>query len=233
MRLGAVTPSYMNEGTIAGTINCLKDIVDKHIVLISEKPYFGETEPPDRTEEICRELGVDVIKGVWKLDHLQRSRGNSLCMDCDWVFGFDSDEMMEKKEIEKLIKFAEKTNAKAIAVQPENYWKTIDYVFRPKADYTPIIMMRPEVRFPYIRNIDCRYVVADVTMHHLSWAYPKNIHRCVLTYAHASDFDGEKWYQEHYKDWKVGEKIHDPHGGVWDAFYQPLPKELRGYLGVE
>jgi hypothetical protein len=69
-------------------------------------------------------------------------------------------------------------------------------------------------------------------MHHLSWAYPKDIHRCVLTYAHASDFDGEKWYQEHYKNWKEGDKAVDPHGGSWDVIYHPLPQELRGYLGV-
>lgn len=228
-KFGAVTLCYNDEGTIAGTIKCLAPFVDKHVVLISEKPYFGETSKPDRSEEICLDLGCDVVKGFWELDHFQRNLGNQMCSDCDWVFTFDSDEMMQHGEIERMIRFTEKCPVNAIGVRPEIYWHDIDHVLVPKPEYEPIVMLKPSVKFWLIRNIDCSYLRSSVDMHHLSWAYPKDIYKKVTNYAHASDFDGAKWYKEHYVNWKEGDKAVMPFL-TCDVIRKPLPQELRDYL---
>ena len=73
MKLGAVTLAYNDEGTIAGTIKCLAPFVDEHVVLISEKPYFGEQLPPDKTEEICESLHEEV-GAEFKLECPNRNR---------------------------------------------------------------------------------------------------------------------------------------------------------------
>jgi hypothetical protein len=198
-------------------------------VLISETPYFGKPSPPDRTEAICDDLGCEVVKGNWKLDHFQRTLGNQLCKGYDWVFTFDSDEMMEARQIERLIRFTEKCTTPAIGVVPEIYWHDIDHVLSPKPEYQPIIMTRPSVRFNYIRNIDSPYICSTVDMHHLSWSAPKDVHKKVTNYAHASDFDGEKWYKEHYENWKEGEKAIMP-TITCDVIRKSLPDELRAYL---
>ena len=230
MKLGAVTLAYNDEGTIAGTIKCLAPFVDKHIVLISEKPYFGEESPPDKTEEICEDLGCEIVKGNWKLDHEQRTLGNKLCSDCDWIFTFDSDEMMEARQIERLIRFTEKCPVPAIGVTPEIYWHDIDHVLTPRPEYQPIVMMKPYVKVVYIRNIDSPYVHSTVDMHHLSWAAPKDIYKKVINYAHATDFDGDAWYKEHYANWHDGMETATLPTGSYGVAKSPLPKELRDYL---
>ena len=232
MKFAAVTLCYNDEGTITGTIKCLAPFVEKHVVLISEKPYFGEQSEPDNSEEICLDLGCDVIKGTWALDHLQRTLGNQMCSDCDWVFGFDSDEMMEARQIERLIRFTEKCPVPAIGVTPEIYWKDIDHVLTPKPEYQPIILMKPSVKFVYIRNINTPYVHSTVDMHHISWAYPKDIYKKVTNYAHATDFDGKKWYKEHYENWTPDKKTAELPTGIYGVAERKLPQELREHLGL-
>lgn len=231
MKIGAVTLAYNDEATISGTIKCLKDVVDKHIVLISEKPYFGESSEADRTEEICRDLDVEVIKGVWELDHKQRTLGNIMCSDCDWVLGFDSDEMMTRVELDKLVKHLEVTKSQAVAIRPLVYWKTTDFILDPKPDYAPIIAMKPSVKFSYIRNINSPFEIVDLEMHHLSWCYPKDILKKVTTYAHATDFNGEQWYDTQYLPWKESRGYAlMPDKSIYNVIKKPLPKELCQYL---
>jgi len=231
MKVGAVTLAYNDEGTIAGTIKCLKPFVDKHVVLISEVPYFGEPALPDKTEEICRALGVEIVKGEWPLDHMQRNVGNIMSGCCDWILGFDSDEMITQEDGEKLMDFLKNAEAEAYGFHPIVYWHNTDYVLSPKPDYNPIMAMRPDVRFTYIRNIDRVFVRCPITIHHLSWCAPKDIYKKVMHYAHATDFDGAKWYKEKYVSWCEGKVAHLP-TGEFETVKAPLPKKLKEYLNV-
>lgn len=231
MRVSAVTLAYNDEGTIAGTIRCLAPFVDKHIVLISEKPYFGKESPPDRTEEICLDLGVEVIKGYWKLDNYQRNLGNILCKDSDWVLGFDSDEMITENDYINLYEFLHKTQSSAIAICPEVYWHTTDYRLTPKPSYSPIMAMKPSVRFTHIRNIGVPYELWEGgTVHHLSWCEPKDILKKVTNYAHATDFNGEIWYNTHYKNWKPEDRYAVLPDKTYLVENNPLPDELKEHL---
>jgi hypothetical protein len=153
-----------------------------------------------------------------------------MCKECDWIFTFDSDEMMEAVEIERLIRFTEKCTTPAIEVIPEVYWYDIEHVLYPRPEYQPIIMTKPNVRFNYIRNIDSPYICSTVEMHHLSWCYPKDIYKKVTNYAHASDFNGKEWYEKHYKSWKPGEDAVMP-TMTCKVEEKPLPEELRDYIG--
>lgn len=227
MRIGAVTLCLNDEDTIAGTINCLKGFVDYHIVLISEKSYFGDVVDNGKSEVILDKLGVDYIKGTWPLDHHQRTLGNQICnaQGCDWVITLDSDEMIDTNNMKKLLDLIKITTSKAIAVRPECYWKNTDYVLRPIPDYAPIIATRSDVRFPYIRNIDCPFIIADVEMHHVSWAAPKDVYKKVTCYAHATDFDGKSWYEKNYKNWEFPQRAILP-DGEYDVIKKPLPEEL-------
>lgn len=228
IKLNAVTLALNDEATIAGTINCLKPFVDRHLVLISEKSYFGDVLDNGETEKICDKLGVEYIKGNWPLDHHQRSLGNQLLSDCDWIMTLDSDEMIDKYNMKFLIECMEENkNAHAIGVRPEVYFKNTDFVLRPIPDYIPIIATRPYVRFPYIRNIDHSFLLSDVTMHHVSWAAPKDVYKKVTCYAHATDFDGKEWYENNYKNVtpRDGITIELPNS-MYTLKRQPLPDEL-------
>lgn len=231
MLINAVTPCYNDETTIGAVIKCLKPFVKNHFVMLSEVPYFGEGAKPDRSEEIAEDLGAIVVKGKWALDHYQRNAGQTLSCGADWVFTFDSDELMCAEELENLIKFAEKTPFHAITNCPEVYWFDTDHVLCPKSTYSPPIMCRPNVRYPYIRNINCPFDVFEGTMHHLSWCRPKDILKKVLNYAHATDFkDADKWYENVFCKWTEGQNALMPDNTSFPVIYQPLPKELKDLL---
>lgn len=227
MKFGAVTLALNDEDTIAGTINCLKGHVDYHIILISEKSYFGEVYDNGKTEKICDDLGVDYIKGFWPLDHFQRTLGNKMCFKqgCDWVLTFDSDELMDAENINILKEDILRTDKAALVCRPECYWKTTDYVLRPIPDYMPVIATKSDVNFTYIRNIGVPFDVTRALMHHVSWSSPKDVYKKVTCYAHATDFDGKTWYKNNYETWQYGQKATLP-DKQYDVLLQPLPTEL-------
>jgi len=232
MKLSAVSMAYNDEAIIKGTLRCLKPFVDKHIVMLSEKPFYGEVKQPDRTEQICNDEGAIVIKGFWE-EHKQRNIGIQLCSDSDWVICFDSDEMMTTSDMTKLIKFLEITKFSAIGIESKVYWKTTDYKLSPNPDHKIIIAVRPQVRYWDKRNVDCSYTwiaQSEIVHHHLSWSAPKDIYQKVTNCNHANEFDGEKWYKEHFTKWKFGEIAVEPFGTRFNAVYDPLPQELKEFL---
>jgi glycosyltransferase involved in cell wall biosynthesis len=229
MKLGAVSPVYNEESLITGCVKCLQDFVDTHIVLVSEKPYYGQMHIPDRTEEIASDLGADVITGVWTLDHHQRNTGIKLLQDCDWIICTDADMWMTKADMEKLIDVLSKTTAEAFIIPQYAYWKDTDHILEDD-DFKPVIAIRPHVRFVHIGNIGRPFeVVNDIYVHHLNWCEPKDIYKKVLTYSHAPEFNGHEWYEKHYKTWQESSQACLP-DRCYSVKKQSLPDELKAYL---
>lgn len=227
MRLAAVTPAYNEETLIRGCVECLKPFVERHIILVSEKPYYGKCEEPDRTADIAESLGAEVIRGQWPLDHMQRNTGISLLKDFDWIITTDVDMWVTKDYMTKLINRLGNTEAKAFITNQYGYWKDIDHILIE--GFKPVIAIKPSVRFSYIGNIDTNYEVFEEKIHHLAWCEPKNIYKKVLTYSHAPEFDGETWYRNHYQNWVESDTAVLP-----DRTYKvekfSLPQELRAYI---
>jgi hypothetical protein len=133
--------------------------------------------------------------------------------------------------MEKMLSLAGRTSERAICNTPEVYWYDIDHVLSPRSAYSPPIMCKPDVRFVYIRNINCPYDMFDGTMHHLSWCKPKDILKKVTNYAHATDFkDAVSWYENNFIGWQEGSPAVMPDEKIYETAYSPLPQELRNYF---
>jgi hypothetical protein len=237
MRIGAVTTAYNEESIIAGTLRCLAPIVDQHIVLLSEHPYYKPgTGAPDKTEDICNSLGVEVVKGFWPEEHLQRNLGRKLMEDFDWILWFDADEMITLEDGYKLMAVLENCDNPALAIISKVYWYSTDYRFDPYPTHHKIIATKPSVSFYDRACISSPYTLLKednaygITHHHLSYCAPKDILNKVLHYSHANEFDGQKWYTEHFKNWRPGQAAVQPFGTKWRAVYDPLPLELKELL---
>lgn len=238
MRIGAVTMAYRDQETIRGTLACLHPFVERHIVMVNDKPYNGAIEPMDDTIRIVKEFpNAEAIVGSWP-EHVLRNIGHNVLLDdMDWVIGFDADEMMTQEDFGKLFKFLETCKEDAVGFISKVYWRTTDYKFSPDPDHVKVCITRPN-RVKYIDKqcVNSPYAVLDyhkepfITHHHLSYCAPKNILRKVLTYNHANEFDGQKWYDKYYKDWNFGEEVVQPFGTKWEAVLDPLPEELRRLL---
>lgn len=233
MKLGAVTMSYRDEGTIRGTLACLAPFVERHVVMLQQSPFYGSPEPIDNTEAICREFpNVDVIKGSWE-EHGARNIGNSICSDCDWVLCFDADELMTYKDLDKLKDYLGKCSRDAVAIISKVYWKSVDTCFFPDPDHHKIIAVKPQVQFWDMACINVPYDIIQrdndlgITHHHLSFCEPKDILKKVVHYNHAKEFDGQAWYDKHFRDWVPGQMVVQPNGTMWGSKHDPLPEELR------
>lgn len=234
MKLGAVTMAYRDEGTIRGTLACLNPHVEKHIVFIQDKPFYGEYEPPDKTEDICKEFPkVEIIKGNWP-EHVLRNIGIDLCKDCDWMIGFDADEMMTAEDINKLKYHLSTTEHDAVGFISKVYWKDIFHRFEPDPDHCKVCVIRTKssARYWNMQCVNCSYQSLNyrefpfITHHHLSYAEPKDIRSKVIHYNHANEVSGIDWYNNHFLKWKEGDPVYQPFGSKWEAVRDPLPDEL-------
>jgi len=226
MRIAAITPVWNEPELIKGCIRSLAPHVEKHIVLVSETPYYGDGIM-DNTAEVAEELGAEVITGNWKLDHHQRNLGINLLQDFDWIITADADEMITSYNMQILKRNMERTKHDALSVNHYPYWK--DYYHVIKDNFKPIFAVRPNVKFNHIRNVNCIFGQSDACIDHLSWCKPKDILKKITNYAHADEYNPEIWYNTHYKNWKEGELAVFP-GDSFRVKEHRLPNELRKLL---
>lgn len=229
MRIAAVTPAYNEKVLMRGCIESLRGLVDTHVVLVSERPYFGQADKDDGTADLASELGALVLKGVWEMDHHQRNTGIKLLKDYDWIITTDVDMWMTKAQQEILRKTLKETSAEALVTPQISYWKDINHQIVDDG-FMPVIAIRPHVRFVHIGNVGCPWKPLHVpVIHHLAWCEPKDIYKKVITYPHAPEFNGHKWYEKNYKSWQESNYADLP-----DRRYKiskvDFPEELKAYL---
>lgn len=230
MNFAAVTPVYNEEKLITGCIKSLEPFVEEHVVLVSERPYYGNTERPDDTFDIAYELGAVTLKGEWDLDHHQRNCGIKMLENYDWIICTDVDMWMTQADMKKLIKTLETTKEDAFVMRQIAYWKDTDHILVDD-DFTPVIAVRPHVRFTHIGNIDAPApIIEGCVCHHINWCEPKDIRKKVLTYPHAPEFNGELWYKTHYRNWTDKDRYAILPNRTFEVKRQPLPDELKNYL---
>lgn len=224
--LAALCVAYREERFIPKYIQALTDRVDKIVVLNSTKPWFGEELEKDKTAAIARFLNADVIEYYWENEHEQRNAGLDYLSEYDWVLVLDPDEYFDDANWNKLINFLEKCEAPAAIVEGQyTYWKD-GWVADPPRDYLQLIAVRPkEVRFIDKRVINSGFAKAPVWLHHFSWARTdEEVWRKISHYAHAKDFDIQKWYNEVWLKWKPGDM--DVHPTTPETLHRLIKAEL-------
>jgi len=231
MRIAALSIVYNEEKLIRGCIESFKPFVQEHVMVVGTKPYFGRPEPLDDSADASRAYGAHVIEGSYPLDHWQRNDGLDYLQDrgYDWILISDVDMWFEHWQVENMIKQLETAKEEAMIMAQDSYWHDTNH--RLVGDeFCPVVAVRPHVRFSYSGNVNTVYgKIHDLKLHHLAWCAPKDIHKKVLTYTHAPEFDGEAWYQQYYKNWRFGQKAVLPTGRFL-VEYNPLPDELKAYL---
>lgn len=238
MKLAALSIVYNEEKLVRGCIESFKPFVEEHVMVVGQKPYFGKPEPLDGSADAARAYGAYVIErskkypdGAWPLDHQQRNDGMEYLESkgYDWILISDVDMWFEHWQVAEMIKRLETLKEDAIIMAQDSYWHDTDHRLVGD-DFCPVTAVRPHVKFSYSGNVNTVYgQIRDIKLHHLAWCAPKDIHKKVLTYTHAPEFDGEAWYQQYYKNWRFGQKAVLPTGRFIVA-YNPLPDELKAYL---
>lgn len=230
MRIICVTPVYNEENLIKGCIDNMRPYVDKHMFLVSQRPYYRDYDAPDRSAEIANENGCFVINGKWDQEHKQRNTGNIMSRDFDWVLWMDADMRYTEENINRLIDYLKNTDVDVVLGRHKSYWKEVGNLVED--DFTPVLACRPHVRFIHIAVVGrdvSKEICPDLFVHHLAWCAPKDIKKKVMTYGHSNEFDGEYWYNNHFLNSDDDEAVF-PDGKILKITKEDFPQELVQFI---
>lgn len=229
MKIAAMSIVYNEEPLIEGCIKSLQGIADKHLFMVSTKPFYGEEQEPDNSVKVIEALGGEVIEGYWPKEHHMRNDGLSELKDYDFVITTDADMWLTQRTATELRSLLENNLYGEAFIAPQvAYWKDTDHILMGD-DFMPVIAVRKGTKFVHIGNVDKTPTILPILIHHINWCAPKDILKKVLCYSHAPEFDGLNWYNQYYLPWKEGEKAVLPNKR-FDVLFSPLPPELKSYI---
>lgn len=249
MKIAVATICYNEAEYIGACIDNWKGLVDKHLVLVTNKPWNGSPVGDDGCDGIARKRGAEVIIGEWKTEAEQRNFGLARLYDYDYVLIIDADEFYTKEDQQKILSalnnpidksYSETKRIPAFTcTKMVTYWKNSDYIFDPPDKHKPYIAVDPkQVRcyehrqFKYLNGVGLYldYVKPiDVSCHHMSWAKSDDkVKEKLESFSHA-DIIKPGWYYEVWLKWKPNdtESIR-PYGSEESkAIYKPAPEEIK------
>jgi glycosyltransferase involved in cell wall biosynthesis len=243
MKLAVASICYNESEYIGACIRNWEGLVDKHLVLISSKPWNGVKFPDDGTVDISRKLGAEVVIGEWETEAQQRNEGIAILYDYDYVLIVDPDELYTKETQKKLLDMLSnpidrswRTDKKVQAFCIENmitYWKTPEYVLEPRDSHKPIIAVDPKQLYCHEhRQFGADYIpVVPGECHHFSWVKSdEKVKEKIQSYSH-SDAIKPDWYNEVWKKWTPGSNMNvRPYGKPSVATRKKCPDEILSLL---
>lgn len=241
MKVGVLTLAYNEEQFIGAVLENWRGKVSRHVVLLSSKPWHGVELPRDKSAEICKHYGVEVISLPWPSETAQRNWGLGYLSDCDYVLQVDADELYEEKDQLTLLSalgtkagedFVDNTNCYRTSGMI-TYFKTPDYVLDPPDGHWPVVAINPlKATF-----MDCRVpsqdyqLVLPITMHHVS--YLRNDLRLWHKMQQFEHYNQVRpsWFSDVWQKWEPGMANVRSYGVETSTTkLQPMPDEIRGLI---
>jgi glycosyltransferase involved in cell wall biosynthesis len=243
-KLAICTVAYNESEYIEKCIEKWKGKVDKHLVLVSTRPWNGEPQEYDGTAELAKKAGAEVIIRYWRTEAEQRNWGLAYLYDYDYVLIIDPDEFYIEEDQQKILKALENPTIEGkktpvfVPKEMVTYWKTTDYIFDPADKHKPTIAIDPKKGTflqhrcpqPFDGSVPFLEPVGriDVTCHHFSWVHSdKKVEEKIQSYSH-TDVIPTNWYEDVWLKWEPNSNIQIRPYGVEQstAKYSPAPKEI-------
>lgn len=199
-----ITIAYREKDFIRGALEN-RVSYDENVVMVSEKPFFGEAREDDGTVDIAEEMGATVVTGIWTQDDPMVNCGMELLKDYDWVVFLAPDEFLTQEDHQKLKDFVESDGRhKAYAVQTMNtYFKAHNQRVEPREPYKPIIVLSGDNRLRDIRSVNTSFgfLPEDITLHHFSYfRTDEKMKEKLECFCHAPQIL-EGWYERVWMGW--------------------------------
>lgn len=243
LKIAVLTVAYREEEYIERCIKQWQGLVSKHLVLVSTHPWNGVNLGFDKTSEIAREMGAEVIERYWETEGFQRDWGLAILRDYDYVIINDPDEFYTLEDRKKIISYLG-TGEYTDAYRVENmitYWKTPEYIFDPMDKHKPLVAVNPKTVHFYehrqTQPFDKSYpfqqfiITIPVTCHHFSWIHSdEKVKEKIQSYSHTDNIP-LNWYEDVWEKWTPDSNlIIRPYGEKSVAKYSPAPKEIYDSL---
>ncbi|MFI5387446.1 MAG: glycosyltransferase [Fimbriimonadales bacterium] len=178
------------------------------VAFVSKLAWDGTAGEWSRCAELAEAAGAEIVLGEWPNEELHRQsayaelakRGHS------FVFTPDGDEIIEPALLAAMIPIAKGDLADRVMCHFDTYWKSPEYVIRPREAIRPVMLVNLErAHHVFCREFDGGrpLILAPEygVVHHLSYGGPdERIRRKLTTWGHKDEvLDG--WYSRVWKGW--------------------------------
>lgn len=213
------------------------------IVCVSRVSWSGQVGSWQDTVTIATECGAEVVLGDWASERAHREAALAFAANAGYTHAIiaDSDELLEPVLRDHLNRIAEADLADRVYVTIDTYWKSAEYVIRPREPFTPCMMIRLDVaHHVHLRDFDGgRPMLLDASfgvMHHLSYAGgDARILRKISSWSHRDEVH-PRWFAEVWLRWNCDRSLRNLHPTHPEAYAFaeriPLPELLVSH-GVQ
>ena len=120
------------------------------VVLVSQSSWHGAAGKWECCARIADECGAEVILGEWRseLEHRQAALEAARERGFTHALIVDGDEVIEPSLLDAMLGVAEAGLAERIYCEMDTYWKSPEYVIRPREDLTPCMLIDLEKAYP-------------------------------------------------------------------------------------
>lgn len=233
MKLG-VSISAFREKWVIPIIEQYREVADKIVVTVSNKPWFGDFSPDD-TYERAKSTGVEVYDVDFPIESDQRNFSMSKLQDCDYIIISHCDTFFTKESLLEAKKQLSFQTGLHYGCNTYTYWKDFSHVIFPEI-VLPTLFVRKDAHF--INSIDIEGLRAQVqklngvVCHHISWVKSdEEILSKISSYWHAPEIN-KNWYKDVWQNSSMDIENFGP--TVPEDFQKiikfNLPKEIREKL---
>ena len=244
----------LTRNTISGKCDANSPATITPFLFLSRLPWHGRAGDWQSAAAVAESLGLITTIGDWGTELSQRQAVIEHLISLGFTHALipDTDEIIEPALLQALLKIAENELADRVYVHWDTYWKSPQYVIRPREPFTPCYLIDLRVAKPVGgRNFEGgRPLLLGPEygiVHHLSWVGPqRRIDRKTETWGHAKEvLPG--WKERVWNAWdhdKTLRNLHPTHPQAYGfAERIALPeilkpaweryKELSGYVEPE
>ncbi len=166
----------------------------------------------------ARTAGAEVVEGEWASELAHRQAVQAWLLERGYTHALipDGDEVIEPALLAALTKVAAEGLADRVHVEWDTYWKSPEYVIRPRERFTPLLLVDLRAARPVgLRNFEGgrRLFLPGEhgIVHHLSYAGPdERIRRKISTWAHRDEVR-PGWYEHVWLRWDADRLLRNFH----------------------
>jgi len=201
-------------------------------VFVSHRSWSGDVGCWEKAAELARALGATVVEGDWDNETDQRRFAYKYLQEqgAEYCLVPDTDEVVQPTLLQALLKVAETKLADRVYVEMDTYWKSAEFVIRPRERLAPVLLINLEVaKHVHIRHFEGGRGLTlgheHGVLHHLSYAgTDERIQRKISTWSHKHEVV-HNWYSSVWKGWDANpmmQNLHPTHPEAY-GFVERIP----------
>lgn len=242
MFITAVCKTFRGETYLKEAILSVQDYVDYMCIFLSDVPWNGPILPPDGSEKIIKDLGIDYVKEHWRTEEGEEAnagemRENQFILDyvrdtyplTTHILVFDYDHIWTPM-LGNLIRSLYRSDFGRLHGHWISYWKSFKYIIQPFEMYEPMLIFRLDKDTKFIAQSKVTSEPAIVTeywcgLHHMNLALSNELVKEKMLSTSDCDNYTKDWYKHVWLEWDYNRDMINlnPDSKYSHAFKRALP----------